>query len=246
MKKKWLFGLISLFLSLNPLAGQKETKAMKLRFKTSLDFQKWAVLDSFEFDKLNNWELSSAKTADEPAAGGGIKTYFKKIEPSLVFSQIKGGRFFFEEYAQNRSCLGVKVLFPELISASVFLIPKESYKVDGLCKKIGLWLLGRGKNVDFSIVVRDYMSRKYPLFVTKLDYLGWQYFEVTVPPHIPQNYDSFPQKELIEIAGFMATFHPGKFADELHRPVYIYMDQLEALLDQNVTAYPGMEIQDNW
>ncbi|MDD5065465.1 MAG: flagellar filament outer layer protein FlaA [bacterium] len=248
MKMKCVLSVLFIMFFTMSLAGQTDYQNIKLKFVTPLDYQRWVLVDDFEFSKINNWDLnaSSQKSSEQKSESTELKAYFKKTEPSLVFSSLKTGRFLMDNYKDNSSCLGVKVSFPELIRASVFLKAKQSYQMDGYCKKIALWVLGRGRNVDFELILKDYLGRNYPVFVSKLDFLGWKYCEVSIPSYIPQNYDLYPQRKVIELAGFQVTCIPSQFADEQHKTFYVYIDQVEALLDQYAKTYPGLEISDEW
>ncbi len=233
----YIFGITSLNAQL--------ARTMKLKFITPLDFERWTIIDDFNFDKINNWDLSE-KTGTEPSKQG-VPVYFKKIEPGVKFLSIRGDeRFFTDEYKNNLACLGAKIIFPELHQVIVSLFPKESYKIDGHCKKLAMWLLGRGRNYDFGIIIKDYMNRYYYLDVAKLDFIGWRYFEIEIPPYIPQSFDIHPQRMTIAISGFYVINQPSRYADMLYRPFYLYIDQLEGLIDKFTRQYPGVEILDNW
>ncbi len=240
MKK--LFIIIMVLSFINVVDAQL-ARNIKLKFETPLDLQRWSIVD--DFNKCDNWELSSSTTSE--ITGQGIPTYFRKVEPGVKFLSVSGEpRFFTDEYKNNPSCLGVKVVFPEMSKAIVTLKPKENYKIDGRCKKIALWLLGRGRDVDFGIIIRDYLGKNYYLDVTKLNFVGWKYFKIDVPLYIPQSFDIYPQRMTIEIVGFYVVNHPTQYADTLYQPFYLYIDQLEVLVDRFTQQYPGIEIEDNW
>ncbi len=237
--------VIFLILCITNTISAQLARNIKLKFITPLDFKRWTVIDNFNFDKINKWDLTEKSSAKKSPLA--VPVYFKKIEPGAKFIQLRGDeRFFTKEYLNNPACLGVKILFPELKQTIVTLLPKESYKIDGKCKKLALWLLGRGRNFDFGIVIKDYLNRLYYLEVAKLDFMGWRYFEKKIPPYIPQSYDIYPQRMTIEIVGFYVVNHPSRYADILYRPFYLYIDQLEGLIDKFTTQYPGIEILDNW
>ncbi len=220
----------------------------KLKFITPLDLQRWTIIDDFNFDKVKNWKLSTdTKKVEKLDLGNNIPViYYKKMQPGVKFSSVEGGRFLSVKYENNPYCLGVKVIFPRMISASVFLQPNEPYKLTGVAKKISLWLLGRGRDVDVEIVLKDFLNRLYYLPVANMNYLGWKYFEIDVPQDIPQNANEYPQRQLLDIMGFLVTNHPKRFAEDIYQPFYLYIDELEVLLDENINNYPGLEIKDNW
>lgn len=243
MRKKTLSIIIFLLF----LCTYSYSQVKKLSFITVFDLQSWTLLDDFEFTKINNWELSTTtKEADLPKVDdNSAKSYLKKVETSLAFGAMKGERFLTESYMNNKYCLGIKVLFPELHRVSSFVKPKENFKINGYCKKIALWLLGRGRDVDFNVVVKDYLNRMYTIPITKLNFTGWQYFEVNVPLKITQSFNTFP-KRTIEVAGFLLINNPSRYAEEVYQPFYVYVDGLEVLMDQNIDYYPGVEISDDW
>ncbi len=224
----------------------QETGEKKLKFVTPLDMVKWTVLD--DFSTLDKWDLSAAPEKNEDMKSG--KAYYKKTEPGVVFQHVVGERFTDkyqkDKYGKNPSCLGVKILFPEFSKEHVFIGPKESWKIDGVCKLIWVWLLGRGNNVDLEIILRDYLGRTYFLPVANLDFLGWKYSKIKVPYYIPQSFNVHPQRKTIEILGFFAANNPAQYADRVHEPIYIYIDQFEVMVDRFADYYPGLEIQDEW
>ncbi len=243
MKKRLIIYLfLSLFSFTYILSGQNGNK-VKLKFVTPLDLYGWAMVDDFNFEKIKNWNLNYK-------SGGQEKRYtpifYRKVDPGADMGNLEGGRFLLEKYKKNPSCLGIKIQFPERIQTCAFVKPKEGYKLDGVCREVSLWILGRGKNVDIEIVFSDYLGRYYYLPICKLDFLGWKYFRVKVPESIPQNYNVFPQRETLKFEGFLAINHPLKFAYELYQPFYLYVDQLEVRLDRNAESYPGLEISDGW
>jgi len=240
MRKLFIFLIV---LSLTDIANAQLARNIKLRFTTPLDLQRWTVVD--DFNTVDNWELSSSTTSEK--TGQGIPVYFRKVEPGVNFLSVSGEqRFFTDAYKNNPSCLGIKVVFPEMSSAIVTLSPKENYKIDGRCKKLAFWLLGRGRNVDFGIIIKDYLGRYYYLDVTKLNFIGWKYFKIDIPIYIPQSFDIYPQRMTIEIAGFYVINHPTQYADTLYKPFYLYIDQLDAMVDRFTKQYPGIEIRDDW
>lgn len=254
MKIKYAISIFAIIILLCPIiyaqSAAQEYYNQSLKFNTPGDFQRWTVLDDFNFDKINNWDLSApaqqnpqAQTTENQLV---VLPIYKKITPGVIFSRIESGRFLRKEYENNLSCLGIKVNFPEQNKMDVILWPKETYKINGYCKKISLWLLGRGDNVDFKIVLKDYLNRLYYVPVTKMDFLGWKYFEVNAPSVIPQSFSPFPQKELIEITGFLVSNNPSPYADIIYKPFYLYIDQLEVLIDQYYESYAGVEITDGW
>jgi len=227
------------------LGNSQVARNLNLKFMTPLDFERWTIIDDFNFDKIQNWNLT--EKAESTTQQVGVPLFFKKITPGVKFLSVRGDeRFYTDAYKENPACLGVKILFPEMNKTIVTLLPKESYKIDGRCKKLGLWLLGRGRDFDFGIIIRDYLGRNYHLDITKLDFMGWQFFEIKIPPYIPQSFDIYPQRMTIEIVGFYVINHPVKYADVLHRPFYLYIDNLEGLIDKFESQYPGVEILDNW
>jgi len=250
MKRILYSGVVVVLLSFNFLNAQIERAGdKKLKFITPYDLQRWTIIDDFNFDKIKNWTLTSSDTKKVEKLPVNVNipvVYLKKISPGVKFSAVEGGRFLTEQYKNNPYCLGVKVVFPRMAATSVFLKPDKPYQLNGYCKKISLWLLGRGRDVDFELVIKDYLGRLYYLYVTKLNYLGWRYFEINIPAEVPQNFNEYPQRETISIEGFLITNHPKKYTGEVYKPFYLYIDELEVLLDRNYKIYPGLEIKDNW
>lgn len=242
--------IIFIIIFYGSLSAQSKVEEMKLKFITPFDFQRWTVIDDFNFNKINNWELSpetETKKINSLIPAETIPVlFYKKVAPGVKFSAVQGKRFLTSQYKDNPYCLGVKIVFPEMFETTVFLKPKEDYQLNGVCRKISLWILGRGRNVDFQIVIKDYLNRPYFLNVGKLNYLGWKYWEIDIPIEIPQKFDIYPQRETIKIVGFLVTNHPTQYIEELYQPCYIYIDQLEVLLNNYMDIYPGLEIKDDW
>ena len=241
MKKNSLIIFIIVMILLAGSLYSQNTYNVKLKFITSLDLNRWTILDDFDFTKGNKWEGSSTgNSTHEPMVT------IKKMSLGAKFSATEGGRFLSEEYSKNSSCLGIKILYPEFYQASVFIRPNEGIVLNGKCKKIAVWLLGRGQNIDIEIVLLDYLGNNYYLPAGKIDHLGWKYFEVDIPVTVPQNFNSYPQQETLEFSGFIISNNPERYIDKIHKPIYIYIDHLESLMDRNRAKYPGVEITDDW
>ncbi len=246
--KKLIILFISLIWAYTVNAQLSRPVDKKLRFITPYDLQRWTIIDDFNFNKVKNWKFSSdTKKIEALDMNNNIPViYYKKMQPGVKFSSVEGARFLGKKYDENPYCLGVKIVFPRMISTSVFLQPIAPYTLNGVCNKMSIWLLGRGRDVNIEIVLKDYLNRLYYLHIANLNYLGWKYWEIDVPENIPQNANQFPQKETLKIMGFLVTNHPKRFSENIYQPFYLYMDEFEVLLDSNIDDYPGLEIKDNW
>ncbi len=225
--------------------------AQKGKFITPYDYLKWDEVDNFDFDKVDNWNLNAAESKDIKEAPKNGMAFYKKIDGGVVYKLMKSAERFYKEekYKENAGCMGIKAYFMEFSSENVNLIPKENYKLSGVCSKVAFWLLGRNKNVDFELILQDYSGSRYFLPITKLNFLGWKYFEIHIPSLITQYYKFYPKEkhlEDMELVGFIVTNHPDRYSEELYAPTYIYIDQLEFRADQFIADYPGKEIKDDW
>jgi len=224
--------------------------AQKGKFITPFDYRQWSTVDDFEFSEVNNWELNADEAKDITTAPRYGAAYYKKINKGVKYKLLKGGRFIKEKkYQKNDACLGVKVCFPEFVSENLNLFPKESYKLKGICSKLAFWVLGREHNVDFDLVLEDYSGTRYYLPITKLNYLGWRFFEIHIPSLIEEYYKFHPKEKILEnmkLVGFIVTNYPDPYSPELWAPTYLYIDQIEFFADMYVESYPGKEIKDDW
>ncbi len=231
-------------------AQYKEEVRKPVEFETFLKGGRWVVLD--DFDNTTHWDLTPPAELKqyENTSPEDVKTpkVLIKTIPTGVDFRIIGGRFL--RYIDNKGSLGFKIIFPVNQSVTVPLFTKQPYELEGYCKKLSFWLLGRGRPEIFGIILEDYKGRSYYIDVTKLDFLGWKKFEVNIPPTIPQTYQpypKYPRRKIITLKGFTVTHIADRTMDEfILVPLYIYIDHLEAFLDDAIETYPGIEIQDNW
>ena len=139
--------------------------------------------------------------------------------------------------------LGVKVKFYKRAVTSFSLYPARPIPVEGITKRISVWVVGRNFKHKLKIIVEDYFGNRHELTMGILTFRGWQKLSVTIPGSIIQDELHYSSASGLKIVGFkvycdlMETF--GTF--------YMYLDDVSAETDLFAEEYKDVDdIPDNW
>lgn len=138
---------------------------------------------------------------------------------------------------------GVRVdYFSRSSNTQIALKAVRPIYVPGVVKKLSVWVSGRGKNHQLSIIVRDMKGEVKTLPLGNLAYTGWKKLETSVPIEIPQD-DINGALFGLYVLGFVID---ANFEDTVGR-YYIYFDDIRAVTDVlDETLRPEDDIQDGW
>lgn len=143
-----------------------------------------------------------------------------------------------DEYA-----LGVKVNYLKRAVSSFFIFPSNPMAVEGICKTVSVWVIGRNAEHNLKLLVRDHYGNKAELTMGKLNFSGWKKLTATIPETLIQQDYHYVRKTGIEIEGFKVECNP----EETYGTYYIYFDDMRAITDlYPVSNRDENDIVDMW
>lgn len=172
-----------------------------------------------KFEDAGLWRSSMPRDA-------GIST-IKKIEGSPLDKEPIPDE---EELGINEAddyVLGAKVQFYKRSVTSFSILPSKPMAVEGICKTVSVWVIGRNTNHMLKLLIRDHFGNKAAVTMGKLNFSGWKKMTVAIPTHITQKDYHYVNKMGIEIEGFLIECNP----EEAYGSYYIYLDDLRATTD---------------
>lgn len=134
----------------------------------------------------------------------------------------------------DRYVVGTRVDFFRRGFNSFVIYPTRPIPVEGICKTISLWVVGRNYNHVMKVMLQDAFGHDFELTVGKLNFQGWKKLEVPVPPQSPDGEHGIIQRNYhynnrmgIKIMGLKIECDPM----EAYGTYYIYFDDLRAVSD---------------
>jgi hypothetical protein len=139
--------------------------------------------------------------------------------------------------------LGVKVKFYKRAVTSFAVYPVRPIPIEGISKRISVWVIGRNFRHKLKVIVEDFFGQKHELTMGKLTFKGWQKLSVTVPGHIVQHEHHFTSRTGLKIIGFKVDCN----LMEAYGTFYMYFDDISAETDLFAEEYKDVDdIPDNW
>ena len=123
--------------------------------------------------------------------------------------------------------LGAKASFYRRSVTSFSVIPSHPMPVEGICKTVSVWVIGRNTNHMLKLLIKDHFGTTAEVTMGPLNFTGWKKMSVAIPTHITQRDYHYNNKLGIEILGFRVDCDPA----EAYGNYYIYFDDLRATTD---------------
>ena len=123
--------------------------------------------------------------------------------------------------------LGVKVGFYKRSVTSFSVLPANPMAVEGICKTISVWVIGRNTKHTLKLLIKDHFGHQAEVTMGELNFSGWKKMSVAIPSHIIQKDYHYTNKMGIEILGFRIDCNP----EETYGTYYIYFDDMRATTD---------------
>ncbi len=123
--------------------------------------------------------------------------------------------------------LGCRVNFYKRSVTSFSVIPSHPMPIEGICKTVSVWVIGRNTNHTLKLLIKDQFGNKAEVTMGKLNFAGWKKMTVAIPTHIVQKDYHYVNRMGIEILGFRVDCDP----EETYGSYYIYFDDLRATTD---------------
>ena len=139
--------------------------------------------------------------------------------------------------------LGVRVHFYKRGMNYFYIYPMRPIGIEGICKTLSVWIVGRNFNHVLKIVISDYYGQVKELTLGKLNHTGWKKMTVAVPPSIVQTDYHYSDRNGIKFLGFRIE------SDllESQGQYYVYFDDLSAVTDLFLeSARDEDDISDIW
>lgn len=134
----------------------------------------------------------------------------------------------------DKYSVGVRVDFFRRGGNSFVIYPSRPVPIEGICKTISVWVIGRNFNHTLKVMLSDFNGNDFELTMGKLNFQGWKKLEVPVPPQnvdglhgIIQRNTHFTNQMGIRITGFKIECDMM----EAYGTYYIYLDDLRAVTD---------------
>ncbi|MEW5816101.1 MAG: flagellar filament outer layer protein FlaA [Spirochaetota bacterium] len=128
---------------------------------------------------------------------------------------------------QDQFVLGLKVEYFGRGFKSIALMPVRPLPIEGICKTLSLWVVGRNFNHNLIIMIEDQFGNRADISMGKLNFSGWKKLTAAIPAYIKQRDYHFANKMGIKIVGFRVETDPA----ESYGTYYVYFDDLRAVTD---------------
>ena len=123
--------------------------------------------------------------------------------------------------------LGVKALYYKRAMEYATIVPARPIPIEGICKTLSLWVIGRNYEHTLKIFLRDFYGNYAELTVGKLNFSGWKKLTVAVPPTLVQKDLHYTNNMGIQFEGFRIDFD----VKDTMGTYFIYFDDLRAVTD---------------
>ena len=131
------------------------------------------------------------------------------------------------ESEEDKYVLGLKVQYYGRGHKQFALTPARPIPIEGICKTVSVWVVGRNFNHTLKLLVEDQFGTYAELNMGKLNFSGWKNLTIAIPPHIRQKDYHFSNRMGIKFLGFKVETDPV----ESYGTYYIYFDGLRAVTD---------------
>jgi len=177
-------------------------------------------------------EISISKFED----AGMWKSQMPRDAGISSIRKIEGGPLDKEPIAQEEELgiveadnyvLGAKVGFYKRSITSFAVFPSNPMPVEGICKTVSVWVIGRNTNHMLKLLIKDHFGTQAEITMGPLNFTGWKKMSVAIPTHITQRDYHYNNRMGIEILGFRVDIDP----EEAYGNYYIYFDDLRATTD---------------
>ena len=128
---------------------------------------------------------------------------------------------------EDNYVLGAKASFYKRAVTSFSVLPSNPMPVEGICKTVSVWVIGRNTNHMLKLLIKDHFGTKAEVTMGPLNFTGWKKMSVAIPTHITQRDYHYNNRMGIEILGFRVDCDP----EEAYGSYYIYFDDLRATTD---------------
>ncbi len=127
----------------------------------------------------------------------------------------------------DKFVLGMKIEYYRRGHSEFSLHPVKPIPIEGICKTLSLWVVGRNTNHTLKMLISDQFGNHAELTMGKLNFTGWKRMTVAVPTNIVQRDYHYNNRMGIKVEGFRVICDPV----ETYGQYYIYFDDLRATTD---------------
>jgi len=132
-------------------------------------------------------------------------------------------------------CLGVKEWCYKRGFNWTEIKPPTPITVVGKLKGLSIWACGRNFRHRLEIWVRNYQGIEYPIDMGSLNFRGWRRLTARIPMYIPYYTKYIPQYKNLDITRLVIRHDPNEKSGNF----YLYLDDLEAVVDTYKDSYDG-------
>jgi hypothetical protein len=127
----------------------------------------------------------------------------------------------------GRYVLGVRVDFYRRGMNEFYIYPMRPLAIEGICKTLSVWVVGRNFNHTLKMIIEDYFGRHQEVTMGKMNFTGWKKMTVAVPPSIVQSDYHYTDRNGIKFLGFKVECDML----EAQGRYYLYFDDFSAVTD---------------
>jgi len=128
---------------------------------------------------------------------------------------------------EGNHVLGARVDFNRRGMHDFYIYPMRPLAIEGICKTLSVWVVGRNFNHILKIMLVDYFGNYQELTFGKLNFTGWKRLTLAVPPQIAQTDYHYATRNGLKFVGFKIECD----LEESYGRYYIYFDDLSAVTD---------------
>ncbi|TFG59607.1 MAG: flagellar filament protein FlaA [Spirochaetales bacterium] len=172
-----------------------------------------------KFEDAGFWEVNMSKD-------DGIVS-LRRFEGSPLDKKPLPGEEESNIQENDKYVLGVKVNYFYRGHKNIAITPSRPIPVEGICKTISVWVIGRNFNHTLKLLVEDYFGTKAEITMGKLNFSGWKKLTVAIPTNIRQKDYHYSTYSGLRFNGFLIQTDPA----ESYGQYYIYFDDLRAVTD---------------
>jgi hypothetical protein len=172
-----------------------------------------------KFEDAGMWRATMPRDFGVPAVrkiSGG------PIDKQPIQAEVDAGIDEADDYV-----LGVKAYYYRRAMSYISIYPSRPIPIEGICKTISLWVVGRNYEHTLKILLKDFYGRQAELTIGKLNFSGWKKLTVAIPPSLAQKDLHYNNNMGIQIVGFRIDVDPK----DTIGTYYIYFDDLRAYTD---------------